>query len=52
VGSDYIGAAIPSDPGSAKYGFYVTPDGVIRYSTIDFLAPAGQSGAPVDNFTR
>jgi hypothetical protein len=47
VGSDYVVAAIPNDSGSIRYGFYTTPDGLVRYSTIESLAPAGQSGAPV-----
>lgn len=47
VGSDFVVAAIPNDSGSARYGFYVTPDGVVRYSTIDALAPTGRNGSPV-----
>ena len=46
-GSDFVGAAIPNASGSGRYGFYVTPDGTVRYSTIEQLAPAGQNGAPV-----
>jgi hypothetical protein len=48
VGSDFVVAAIPNDSGSARNGFYVTPDGVVRYSTIESLAPAGKNGAPVN----
>jgi len=48
VGSEFVVAAIPNDPGSARYGFYVAPDGLVRYSTIESLAPAGRSGAPVN----
>jgi hypothetical protein len=47
VGSDFVVAGIPNDSESARYGFYVTPDGVVRYSTIDALAPAGRNGSPV-----
>jgi hypothetical protein len=48
VGSEFVVAAIPNDSGSAQYGFYVTPDGVVRYSTIDSLAPAGRNAEPVN----
>ena len=47
VGSNYTAAAIPAAQGTARYGFYSTPDAVIRYSTLDMLAPPRQSGNPV-----
>ena len=33
--------------GTARYGYYSLPDGVIRYSTLDMLAPSRQTGNPV-----
>jgi hypothetical protein len=47
TGSDYVAAAVPLSPAANRYGFYSTPDGVIRYSTADALTPAGKNGPPV-----
>jgi|GEM_PF-4891587 len=47
VGSDFVTAAIPDSPDGARYAFYITPDGVVRYSTIESLAPVGMGGLPV-----
>jgi hypothetical protein len=46
-GSDFVLAAIPDASGVARYAYYTTPDGVVRYSTIDALTPSGQNGLPV-----
>jgi hypothetical protein len=46
---DFVVAAIPDATGHGTLGFYVTPDGVVRYSTIDALAPPSQSGLPVNH---
>jgi prepilin-type N-terminal cleavage/methylation domain-containing protein len=44
---DYTATAVPSTANSGRYGFYLVPDGVIRYSTFASLAPSGQTGNPV-----
>jgi type IV pilus assembly protein PilA len=46
-GSDYTATADPVSTSSARYGYYTTPDSVIRYSTTTGLAPSGQEGSPV-----
>jgi hypothetical protein len=46
VGNQYVAAAIPDSIGG-RYGFFSAPDAIIRYSTVDRLAPAGQNGAPI-----
>jgi hypothetical protein len=47
VDEDYVLAAIPDASGLARYAYYTTPDGVVRYTTIDSLTPAGQAGLSV-----
>jgi hypothetical protein len=47
VGKDYAVAAVPITAEAGRYAFYSTPDGVIRYSTSEFLAPVGRVGLPV-----
>ena len=47
IGNRYAAAAVPASSGNGRYGFYSTPDGVIRYSTIETLAPAAQGGRAV-----
>jgi hypothetical protein len=39
--------AVPTSPESGRYAFYSTPDGVVRYSTAEALAPPGEQGRPV-----
>jgi hypothetical protein len=46
-GSDYLAMAVPTSPESGRYAFYSTPDGVVRYSTAEALAPPGEQGRPV-----
>jgi type II secretory pathway pseudopilin PulG len=46
-GGDYTADAVPSSPNTGRFGYYSTPDGVVRYSTVASLAPAGQNGNPV-----
>jgi type IV pilus assembly protein PilA len=46
-GSDYTATADPVSTGSGRYGYYTTPDDVIRFSTNASQAPSGQSGNPV-----
>ncbi|HEX4997816.1 MAG TPA: prepilin-type N-terminal cleavage/methylation domain-containing protein [Terriglobia bacterium] len=45
---DYTAVATPATPNSGRYGYYLVPDGVVRYSTAASLAPAGKSGNPVN----
>jgi hypothetical protein len=47
IGNSFVVAAIPVSTETGRYAFYGTPDGVIRYSYLDLLAPPGQSGNPV-----
>ena len=48
-GSDYTAEATPASPNTGRYGYYSTPDAVVRYSTIASLAPsAGQAGRSVN----
>jgi hypothetical protein len=47
VGTNYAAAAIPASAGTARYGYYSLQDAIIRYSTLDMLAPPRQSGNPV-----
>lgn len=44
---NYTAMATPSSTNRARYGYYMTPDGVVRYSTVATLAPAGESGNAV-----
>ena len=46
-GSDYTIVAEPASTNNGRYGYYSTPDGVVRYSTTTTLAPTSQSGNPV-----
>ena len=46
-GPDYTADAVPASPNTGRYGYYSTPDGVVRYSTATTLAPTGQAGNPV-----
>jgi prepilin-type N-terminal cleavage/methylation domain-containing protein len=46
-GTDYTIVAEPASTNNGRYGYYSTPDGVVRYSTTTTLAPSGASGNPV-----
>lgn len=46
-GADYTADANPASSNTGRYGYYSTPDGVVRYSTASTLAPSGQAGNPV-----
>jgi hypothetical protein len=46
-GADYAAAAIPANAATGRYGFFSVPDGVIRYSTFELLAPSQQTSRPV-----
>ena len=52
VTGDYTAMATPTATNSGRYGYYSTPDGVVRYQTATSTAcnpcfPAGQGGNPV-----
>ena len=47
MGSDYTATATPASSNTGRYGYYATPDAVVRYSTLATLAPAGQAGNAV-----
>jgi hypothetical protein len=46
-GRSYTATATPVSTDSGRYGYFVTSDGVIRYSNVPALAPGGQAGQPV-----
>ena len=46
-GSNYTATATPASSNTGRYGYYSTPDAVVRYSTVDTLAPTNQSGNAV-----
>ena len=45
--TDYTATATPASSNTGRYGYYSTPDAVVRYSTAASLAPTGQAGLPV-----
>jgi prepilin-type N-terminal cleavage/methylation domain-containing protein len=47
VNQGYTALAEPASTNTGRYGYYSTPDAVIRYSENVSLAPAGQSGRSV-----
>jgi hypothetical protein len=47
IGSEYAAAAIPASPATGRFGYFSSPDAVVRYSTFEPLAPPQQSGRPV-----
>jgi hypothetical protein len=44
---NFTATATPVSPDTGRYGYFVTSDGVVRYSSVPALAPAGQAGQPV-----
>ena len=48
TGADYTATATPASASNGRYGYYSTPDAVIRYATASSLAPTGQAGMPVN----
>jgi len=44
---DFTVTASPASANDGRYGYYITPDGTVRYSTVATLAPAGAAGTPV-----
>ncbi|HEX4997814.1 MAG TPA: prepilin-type N-terminal cleavage/methylation domain-containing protein [Terriglobia bacterium] len=47
-GDDFVAVATPASPSSGRYGYYLVPDGVVRYLSAISLAPSGKSGSPVN----
>jgi|SoiMethySBSTD1v2_1073268.scaffolds.fasta_scaffold2128913_1 prepilin-type N-terminal cleavage/methylation domain-containing protein len=48
-GVDYTISATPASTNNGRYGYYSTPDGVVRYSMTATLAPsAALAGSPVN----
>jgi hypothetical protein len=45
--SDYAAVATPASPDSGRYGYYSTPDAVVRYSPLGILAPPRRGGNAV-----
>ena len=52
TGSDYTASATPTSTNAGRFGYYATPDAVVRFqtatsSTCNPCYPSGQSGNPV-----
>jgi hypothetical protein len=47
AGTNYVAAGIPESQNGGRYGFFATPDAIIRYSTLDLLSIPNQAGKPV-----
>ena len=52
TGSDYTASATPTSTNAGRFGYYATPDAVVRFQTATSATcnpcfPAGQSGNPV-----
>jgi len=45
--TDFTITASPASTNDGRYGYYVTTDGTVRYSTLATLAPTGSAGSPV-----
>lgn len=43
----YTVFAVPASTNTGRYGYYSTPDAVVRYSTAASIAPAGLAGKSV-----
>lgn len=46
-GASYTAEANPTSVNTGRYGYYSTTDAVVRYSTLDDLAPPGLAGQPI-----
>lgn len=44
---DFTVTASPASPNDGRYGYFITPDGTVRYSSVATLAPSGAAGSPV-----
>jgi type II secretory pathway pseudopilin PulG len=47
AGSEFTATAEPAATGQGRYGYFITTNGEVRYSTEPDLAPAGSAGKPV-----
>ena len=47
VGDEFTATAEPVSTNNGRYGYFVTKDAVVRYSTQSGLAPVGMAGQPV-----
>ena len=52
TGSDYTASATPTSTNAGRFGYYATPDAVVRFQTATSATcnpcfPSGQSGNPV-----
>src|SRR3954471_13397572 len=47
AGNEFTATAEPATSGQGRYGYFITTDGEVRYSTEPDLAPAGVAGQPV-----
>jgi type IV pilus assembly protein PilA len=47
TGADYTATATPASGNTGRFGYYSTPDAVVRYSTNQSLAPTNQEGNAV-----
>jgi type IV pilus assembly protein PilA len=47
-GFEYTASAVPVSSNNGRYGYYMTGDGVVRYSITTTLAPSGRTGEPVN----
>lgn len=47
AGDEYTATADPATSNEGRYGYFVTSDGMVRYSVEPDLAPAGAAGQPV-----
>ena len=46
-GDAFTATADPASPNDARYGYFISSDGEVRYSTEPDLAPAGAAGKPI-----
>ncbi len=46
-GRNYTALATPLVPNNGRYGYFVSTDGLVRYSRIPTQAPPGLAGEPV-----
>jgi type IV pilus assembly protein PilA len=46
-GADYTATATPASNNTGRFGYYSTPDAVVRYSTVTSLAPDNKDGTAV-----
>ena len=47
IQSSFTVNATPASTNEGRYGYYLLPDGTVRYSTDSTLAPTGAAGVPV-----